>query len=123
MFEHRRARLMPWRQFLMQRVLRFASISALIIGSSLLLGASGYHWIAGLDWVDALLNATMILTGMGPVTTLHTDSAKLFATGYALFSGVVFLSTIAVLWAPVIHRFLHVLHLEEAEAGDELNAS
>jgi hypothetical protein len=106
---------MPWRQFLMQRVPRFAAISALIIGSSLLLGASGYHWIAGLGWVDALLNATMILTGMGPVTTLHTDSA--------LFSGVVFLSTIAVLWVPVIHRFLHALHIEEAEAGDQLNAS
>ena len=113
---------MPRRQFL-QRMLRFAAISALIIGSSLILGASGYHWIAGLDWVDALLNATMILTGMGPVTTLETDAAKLFATGYALFSGVVFLSTIAVLWAPVVHRFLHALHIEEGEVSDELDAS
>jgi hypothetical protein len=88
---------------------------------SLTLGTFGYHWIARLPWIDALLNAAMILTGMGPVNEMKTNSAKLFASAYALFSGVAFLSTMAVLVAPVVHRFLHKFHAE-TEGEDEATA-
>jgi hypothetical protein len=117
-FEHRRARLLP-RPLFLRRVARYAAISAGIVVASLALGAGGYHWIAGLDWVDALLNASMILSGMGPVSPLTTDAGKLFATAYALYSGLAFVTTIAVLAAPIAHRFFHVLHLEIDEADDE----
>jgi hypothetical protein len=79
---------------------------------SLGLGICGYHFCAGLSWLDALLNAAMILSGMGPVNELDTVTAKLFASFYALFSGVVFITSVAVLLAPVFHRFLHQFHLE-----------
>ena len=79
---------------------------------SLALGTLGYQQTEGLAFVDALLNAAMILTGMGQIAELHTTAGKLFGTFYALFSGVVFLTTVAVLLAPVLHRFLHHFHLE-----------
>lgn len=113
-FEHRQQKLLPVRAFAL-RVLRFAGLSSAIICGSLALGMSGYHWIAGLPWVDSLLNAAMILTGMGPVDRMQTTGGKLFAAGYALFSGIAFISTVAVLLAPIAHRFLHALHLEVAE--------
>ena len=80
---------------------------------SLGVGVLGYHFIAGLNWVDALLNAAMILSGMGPVNTLDSDAAKLFASAYALFSGVAFITTTGILIAPVFHRVLHRFHIEE----------
>ena len=80
----------------------------------------GYHFLEGLSWLDALLNASMILSGMGQVTTLQTTAGKLFASFYALFSGVAFLTTVGVLLAPVFHRFLHKFHLEfDSEAADK----
>jgi len=79
---------------------------------SLGLGVMGYHYVSGLKWIDALLNASMILTGMGPVDTMVTTKAKLFASFYALFSGVVFLGVASVLVAPFAHRLLHRFHLE-----------
>lgn len=79
---------------------------------SLALGAAGYHFTEGMPWLDALLNASMILTGMGPVNILQTAAGKLFATFYALFSGIAFLTTVAILFAPIIHRFLHRLHVQ-----------
>ncbi len=78
-------------------------------------GIAGYHWIAGLEWVDAVLNASMILGGMGPVDILCSDRAKLFAAGYALSSGVLFLGASGLLFAPVLHRILHKLHLDETD--------
>jgi hypothetical protein len=79
-----------------------------------------YHLCAGLSWVDALLNASMILTGMSPVNEPHTVAGKLFASFYALFSGVVFITAVALLLAPVFHRFLHKFHLEsESQEGDQ----
>lgn len=86
-------------------------VAALFIGGALLVGILGYHFACGLSWIDALYNSSMILTGMGPVTILTTTGAKVFASFYALFSGVVFLTTIAVVLAPIIHRFLHFFHL------------
>ncbi|MGH7287421.1 MAG: hypothetical protein ACREI8_05315 [Myxococcota bacterium] len=114
MLEHRTAPLLPISQFA-RRQFAFAAISVAIVGAALGLGSAGYHVIAGLPWVDALLNAAMILSGMGPVDPMRTVPAKLFAAAYALFSGVAFVSTVAVLFAPLVHRFLHHFHLELAE--------
>jgi len=90
-------------------------VSLLLIIVSLLIGVLGYHYLNGLGWLDALVNASMILTGMGPVDPLKNNIAKWFASAYAIFSGVAFLSIIAVLLAPAVHRFLHRLHVEEKE--------
>ena len=112
MFEHRTKPLLPRKVFAL-RVLRSLALALGIIGFSLGLGILGYHSCAGLSWLDSLLNASMILTGMGPVSELHTVAGKLFASFYALFSGVVFITSVAVLLAPVVHRFLHKFHLED----------
>lgn len=85
-----------------------------IIALSLLLGMAGYRHYEGMSWVDAYINAAMILSGMGPVTQLATDEGKIFAGSYALFSGIIFLVVIAVIFAPLIHRFLHKFHMEES---------
>src|ERR1041384_4998389 len=100
------------RAVFVHRVLRSLVLALGIIGFSLGLGVVGYHYCEGLSWLDALLNASMILAGMGPVNELHTVKGKLFASFYALFSGVVFISSVAVLLAPVVHRFLHKFHFE-----------
>jgi len=78
---------------------------------------AGYHWLEGLSWVDAYVNAAMILGGMGPVTELHTTGGKVFAGTYALFAGIVFLVTVGVVFAPVLHRVMHRFHL-----GDDASA-
>jgi hypothetical protein len=111
MLERRHQPLLPRTLFLL-RVLRNFLVSAGIVLGSLLIGAAGYHHFVKLPWVDALLNASMILTGMGPVDPVTTTAGKLFATAYALFSGVVFLTAVAVLFAPVLHRFVHRFHLD-----------
>jgi len=85
---------------------------------ALLIGILGYHYIAGFDWIDSLLNASMILTGMGPVGPLTTTAAKIFASAYALFSGLVFISVIGVVLAPVMHRVLHKFHIDERDLKD-----
>lgn len=92
-----------------------------LILASLGIGAVGYHRLEGLSWLDATLNAAMILTGMGPVDDLHTSAGKSFAIFYALFSGVVFLTSVAVMFAPVVRRLLHRFHLQldEAQIGDQ----
>jgi hypothetical protein len=97
------------------RFLRALGLSAGLIGFSLGLGIVGYHFIAGFDWVDSLLNAAMILTGMGPVGALISDAAKLFASAYALFSGLVFITATGILLAPIFHRVLHRFHIEERD--------
>ena len=97
------------------RFLLALGLSAGLIAVSLGLGILGYHLIAELNWVDSLLNAAMILTGMGPVNLLNSDAAKLFASAYALFSGVVFITATGILIAPIFHRVLHRFHLEERD--------
>jgi hypothetical protein len=84
-----------------------------IVSIALIAGVLGYHFIAGLPWIDALLNAAMILTGMGPVDPMKDSASKLFATAYALFSGVVFLSAVGIFLAPVFHRIIHSFHIDE----------
>ena len=97
------------------RFLLALGMSAGLIGFSLGPGILGYHFIAKFNWMDSLLNAAMILTGMGPVGALNSDVAKLFASVYALFSGVVFISATGILLTPIFHRVLHRFHLEERD--------
>ncbi|HTO06425.1 MAG TPA: hypothetical protein VMR86_05145 [Myxococcota bacterium] len=78
----------------------------------------GYHWFESLPWVDSFLNASMLLGGMGPVDMPHTESGKLFAGFYALYSGMLFLVLAAILLAPVFHRVLHRFHLEDIDDDD-----
>ncbi|MCD6065991.1 MAG: hypothetical protein K0S33_817 [Bacteroidetes bacterium] len=95
-----------------KRVLKNAFISLIFILFSLLIGVAGYMYFYKLGLVDALLNASMILTGMGPIDAAPTDSAKIFASVYAIYSGVAFLTSVALLFSPVFHRFLHRFHLD-----------
>jgi hypothetical protein len=111
MFEHRAKPLLPKKAFYL-RVFRHFGIALLIIGGSLLLGILGYHYFAEFSWLDSLLNASMILAGMGPVTDIQSTAGKLFASFYALYSGIAFITTAAVILAPVFHRFLHKFHLD-----------
>lgn len=98
----------------------YSLVSALMIGVSLGIGIMGYRWFGELSWIDALLNASMILTGMGPVNAMTTTAGKLFASFYALFSGVVFLSATAVILTPVFHRVMHRFHLAEEDLDEQL---
>jgi hypothetical protein len=111
MFERRNEPLLPKSAFL-RRVTRYALIALALDLGSLVVGVVGYHFLEGFSWIDSLLNAAMILGGMGPVNELHTTTGKLFASFYALYSGVIFLVIAGVLFLPVIHRFLHHFHLE-----------
>ena len=114
MFEHRSQSLLPRRVFY-RRLVRHVAAGLALIGVMLGVGMIGYHGFEKLSWVDAFVNAAMILSGMGPVATLQTDAGKIFAGCYALFSGLAFVSVVGVIIAPVFHRFLHKFHLEMAE--------
>jgi hypothetical protein len=112
MYEGKTAPLLTARQFA-HRMLGHAAVAAAIIVAALALGICGYHWSEGIPWIDALLEASMILSGMGPLHEPQTTTGKLFASAYALFSGVVFLGLVAVVLAPVIHRVLHKFQLDD----------
>ena len=109
--------LPPPREFY-RNLARGLGASAVIIALSLGVGIVGYHAIAGLGWVDSLLNAAMLLAGEGPVAGMTTTGAKVFASAYALFSGVVFISVAGLLVARVAHRLLHRFHLEQTLGDD-----
>ncbi len=98
---------LPSVRVFISRIIRNLLIGFAIIAFSLGLGMIGYSYFEKMNWIDAFLNASMILSGMGPVSTLQTDEGKLFAGFYALFSGTIFLIVIAILIAPILHRFLH----------------
>ncbi len=104
--------ILPTGKFI-KRVLYYALFAFFLLLVSIATGVLGYHYIAHLSWIDSFYNASMILTGMGPVNEMTTKSAKLFASFYALFSGIVFLSTVAVFFAPFAHRLMHLLHVNE----------
>jgi len=108
--EHYKKPLASKKVFL-QRIIRYFAFSMAVLILSLAVGVVGYHFIGGLGWIDAFLNASMILTGMGPVNPMQTDGGKIFASFYALFSGIAFLSIVSIIMAPFIHRFLHKFHL------------
>lgn len=112
MFEHRKTPLLSRAAFA-RRVLQHASIALLAVALGLGGGVLGYHTLGGLSWVDSLLNASMILGGMGPVDPLQGASAKIFASCYALFSGLAFIGIASVIVAPFAHRILHRFHFED----------
>jgi hypothetical protein len=110
MFEHRKKPLLP-RPAFYARMARYGALASGIMAASLGLGMAGYHGFEGLPWVDAFVNAAMLLSGMGPVSPLQTNAGKVFAGCYALFSGLAFITAIGVVFAPIFHRFLHKFHL------------
>jgi len=110
-FEHTKKPLLDIKSF-HQRQVRFFLYGIVLLLISLAIGMIGYRYCADLDWVTSFYNASMILTGMGPAADLHTDGAKIFAGCYSIFSGIIFLGTIAIMFAPMVHRFLHRIHLE-----------
>ena len=114
MFESRQQRVISRRHFA-RRVLCSVALSSAIATLALAIGILGYHDIAGLAWIDALHNASMILGGMGPVAEMKSDAAKLFSSAYALFCGLVFIGIVAVTLAPVLHRVLHRFHMDESD--------
>lgn len=114
MFEHRTDPLLPGHRFVW-RVAGFLALSALTIGAALGIGVLGYRFYGGLSWIDALVNASMILGGMGPVDPITTNAGKLFASAYALFSGLLFIGAASLVLAPFVHRIMHSLHLEDEE--------
>jgi hypothetical protein len=111
MFERRSERLATQSVFA-RRMLRYSLVTTGVILFSLGIGMLGYHYLESLSWIDSLLNASMILGGMGPVNTLQTNAGKVFASFYALYSGIILLASVGVLAAPIFHRFLHHFHLE-----------
>jgi hypothetical protein len=117
MFEKRHEPLLPRAAFLWRLFSHFVIGVGVIVGS-LLIGFLGYHWFEDLGWLDSLLNAAMILGGMGPVNELRTTAGKLFASFYALYSGIIFLVVAGVLFAPIFHRFIHRFHLALVEDDD-----
>ncbi len=114
MFERKHEKLAPISVFV-RRMVASAVMAGILIAFALFIGIAGYHWMAGLDWVDSLLNASMILGGMGPVNPLATRGAKIFASGYALFSGLVFIAVMGIVLAPAVHRMLHKFHIDEED--------
>ncbi len=112
MYEHRNDRLLSTREFAFRVLQHGGLVTAAVVGA-LGLGVIGYHLTANLPWIDALLNASMILGGMGPVNAVTTTVGKLFASFYALFSGLFFIFATGVLLAPFLHRLIHRFHLEE----------
>jgi len=109
MYEKRSDRVISRRSF-MGRLAWHVMIAFLMMLVALSIGISGYHWLGGFSWIDSLLEASMILGGMGPVKPLTSQSAKIFASAYALFSGLAFIAMMGVILAPVAHRILHKFH-------------
>ena len=109
-FERKHQKVAPFSVFAL-RMLGATGLASCIVLAVLIIGICGYHWLDGLDWIDSLLEASMILGGMGPVNPITTTGAKLFASGYALFSGLVFIGIMGILLTPVIHRIMHKFHV------------
>lgn len=110
-FESRKQNITPLSNFMI-RLGRYGLFACGLIVFSVLLGTFGYHHFGQVSWLDSFHMACMILTGMGPVIEMNTSSAKIFSSFYALYSGIAFLSITAVFFAPIIHRLLHILHVE-----------
>ena len=110
--EKKSERVLPFKQFI-GRLVRYVFVASLLVVLSVFMGTAGYHHYAGLGWVESFEMACMILTGMGPVVPMTSDEAKLFSSFYALYSGIAFLSITAVFFAPLVHRVLHILNVEE----------
>lgn len=109
--EHRKQKVASLPRFL-ARVGRYGLVAGILIIISVCIGTIGYHHFGSLKWLDSFHMSSMILTGMGPVADMKTDGAKIFSSFFALYSGVAFLSITAVFFAPIVHRLLHILHVE-----------
>ncbi|MFZ1889389.1 MAG: hypothetical protein WAU33_15260 [Candidatus Binataceae bacterium] len=109
-FERSHEKLLPLRLFLW-RFAQWTTLAVVVVSSSLAVGICGYHFLGGLQWIDSLLNASMILGGMGPVDTIKSNAGKIFASVYALYSGLALIAVVGILLTPVLHRFLHKFHL------------
>jgi hypothetical protein len=103
--------LLPFHLFMKRLILNFI-FANIMVAVALGLGMLGYHTYEHMHWVDAFLNASMILSGMGPASSLVTESGKIFAGCYALFSGLAFIVIMGVIFAPILHRLLHKVHLD-----------
>lgn len=101
-----------------RRVAAALALAVLLVAIALFVGVAGYHWIAGFDWIQSILEASMILGGMGPVKELPNSAAKLFASGYALFSGLMFIALVGIILGPIVHRMLHKFHIEKNPPKD-----
>jgi hypothetical protein len=111
-FERRQDPLLSASDFIL-RFLRWCLAASVVVFGSLSVGVWGYHHFERMPWIDALLNASMILGGMGPVDTLKTNAGKLFASCYALYSGLALVGVAGMLLAPLVHRFLHKFHVDD----------
>jgi hypothetical protein len=116
LYEHRSRPLISTSAYL-GRLAQNVFFGVLVLFFALALGVFGYHRFEGMTWLDAFANAAMILSGMGPLTPLHTDGGKVFAGCYALFSGLVFIAVAGIVLAPAVHRLLHRFHLEREGSG------
>jgi hypothetical protein len=110
MYEHHSKPLLSKKLFV-QRLLGHFSLAMIILILSMGLGVAGYHFTEGLSLIDSILNASMILGGMGPVDAIKTPGGKLFASFYSLFSGIIFLAVVGIIIASIAHRLMHKLHL------------
>jgi hypothetical protein len=113
-YERRYDQLAP-RSVFIQRLIAALAVGVGLIAVALMIGIAGYHFIAGFDWVASLLEASMILGGMGPIKELPNESAKIFASIYALFSGLIFIGLMGIVLAPVAHRIMHKFHVDEKD--------
>ncbi len=120
MFEHRTKPLLPRKEYY-RRIARHAALGFTVIIVALGIGMTGYHVFEKLPWIDAFVNAAMILSRMGPVATLQTDAGKFFAGCYALFSGLALIAILGIIFAPVVHRSLHKFHLEDEGRAPKKN--
>lgn len=103
------------RQVFAGRLVRSIVIGFLIVGVALFGGMAGYHVFEGLDWIDSFVNAAMILSGMGVLAAPVSVEGKLFAGLYAIFCGLVLIAATAIMFTPVIHRFLHQMHMDDED--------
>ena len=114
MYENRKQKLAPMATFY-QRVFKNILLAVTVLVICLFIGIFGYHYTADIPWLDAVHNASMILSGMGPVVEIKTAGGKWFSSFYALFSGVVFITNVGIILAPAMHRMFHRLHIEDKE--------
>ena len=113
-YEHRTEPVISGHKFVW-RFLVHVAVAGLVICLSVIVGTVGYHYVDGQPWLDAMLNASMLLGGMGQIGECHTDGGKVFASAFALYSGLVFVVGMTIVIAPVVHRIMHQLHLEDSE--------
>lgn len=106
---------LPHKKHFYNKLLRSIITGTLFLLVSLGIGVAGYHYFFNISWLDSLVNASMILTGMGPVDKAETDGAKWFSSIYAIYSGVAFLTSVAVIFGPIVHRFLHKFRIDVEE--------